>query len=82
MLKKRLLKILSHPFDLWYKCHDFFSVLYLGKWGHAVLLCGKIKKKPRNLDNLFLENIISWKDNIFLHLINIIQDQLSEVNKM
>lgn len=47
-----------------------------------VLSCGMIKKKTRNLGNLLLENIISWKDNIFLHLINIIQDQLSEVNRM
>lgn len=47
-----------------------------------VLLCGLIKKKTRNLDDLFLENIISWKYNIFLHLINIIQDQPLEVNKM
>lgn len=43
----------------------------------------KHKKKPtRKLDNLFLENIISWKYNIFLHLINIIWDQRLEVNKM
>lgn len=47
-----------------------------------VLLCGMSKKKTRNLGNLLLENIISWKDNFFLHLINIIQDELLEVNRM